>query len=165
MKQLSTLLVAGVLLSGAHAAFAGDEDPPPTFEDHPGICMVHPLAAPQLSPGDADTWLFRTRIREGTDGVCANFDGAFTVVTWGCGSPCQQGVMVDRTDGKIYWLPDTASYGYEYHAESSLLIMNSFTKADFPDGNIPDWLEREFYLFSHGKWTLIYSDKGATSLE
>lgn len=162
MKRLTLLLAAIALFGAADTSFAGDGDPPPSFKDKQGICILNPLAAPHLMPGTKE-WNFRTRISEGTAGVCANFDGAFTVVTWGCGTECQDGAMVDRTDGKIYWLPDLASYGYEYHAESSLLIVNPFSKADFSDGQVPDYLWREFYEFSHSKWVLLYRDKGYTT--
>lgn len=158
MNRFVALLAGIAFFASAYPVFAEDETPP-TFDENPGICMMNSLAAPQLVPGTKE-WNFRTRIKEGTDGICANFDGAFTVVTWGCGTECQDGAMIDRTDGKVYWLPDVASYGYEYHAESSLLLVNSFTKDDFQDGEVPDYLWREFYKFSHGKWIFLSKDKG-----
>lgn len=35
----------------------------------------------------------------------ANFAGYYQVITWGCGSCCQEGVMIDTRDGRIYELP------------------------------------------------------------
>lgn len=51
------------------------------------------------------------------------FAGHYIVAYWGCGSPCQTGVIVDQTDGKIYALP-TAALGYRYEKQSRMLIVN-----------------------------------------
>ncbi|PVW11503.1 hypothetical protein [Marixanthomonas spongiae] len=64
-----------------------------------------------------------TRIKEECkNGI--NFAGKYTLVIWGCGSPCQSGVIVDRTNGKIY-NDYFSTYGSEYKKDSSLIIFNS----------------------------------------
>jgi hypothetical protein len=108
-------------------------------------------------------WHFRTRLRKGaaTDGI--NFNGAFTIVTWGCGTSCQLGGVIDRTDGRVYQLP-VASLGYLFDRESSLLIVNPEPASYSKDGEIPGWLWREFYVFANGTFRLIHSDRGQETL-
>lgn len=57
----------------------------------------------------------------------ANFAGYYQVMTWGCGSSCQEGVMIDTRNGKIYDLPTLKGYqdigsGTEQQFGSILLI-------------------------------------------
>ncbi|KDN55730.1 hypothetical protein [Flavobacterium seoulense] len=64
-----------------------------------------------------------TRIKEGIkNGI--NFAGKFTLITWGCGSPCQGGVIINRINGNIYDDYSTA-YGSDFKKDSKLIIMNS----------------------------------------
>lgn len=140
----------------------------PHFVDYPGIEEYQgPLAPPALAKDMCEEvpedemcfWNYRTRIGEGTEGVDIDFNGAFTIVWWGCGTECKRGAVVDRTDGKIYPLPE-AALGYEYIAESALLVVNP-TPSDYWDGTVPDWLWREFYVFKNGHFVLVYQDKGS----
>jgi hypothetical protein len=66
---------------------------------------------------------FITRITE----ACANginFAGKYTLVIWGCGTSCQSGVVVDRTNGKIYE-GYYSSLGSEFKKDSRMIIINS----------------------------------------
>ena len=64
-----------------------------------------------------------TRIKEACkNGI--NFSGKYTLVIWGCGSPCQSGVVVDRTNGKIY-NGYFSAYGSEFKKDSRMIIINS----------------------------------------
>ena len=157
----STLFAASLLPAPAHAQQLG-------FAQNPGICMVHPLAEARLVPGTRE-WRYRREIRAGTEGICANFNGAFTVVTFDDGEGNEIGVIVDRTDGRVYWLPDRATFGYgfEFHGESNELVVNAFISQQL-DGpaDVPVDVWRKFYLFENGKWRLTFQDKGfAPSME
>lgn len=136
----------------------------PEFDSFPGICDVSKLAPADLRPG-TDTWHFRTRIKDGTTDTCPNFNGVFNIVIWGCGTECQMGVIVDRTDGKIYPLPEVASGGVDYRADSALLIVNPEPSSPFSGDDIPEWLWRSFYEFKNGKFVLLYQDKGAQNTD
>jgi hypothetical protein len=70
-----------------------------------------------------DAYRFRTIIREAYKADTVNFAGHYTFVWWGCGSPCQDGVIVDRRTGKIYDAP-SASLGYDFKQNSRMLIVN-----------------------------------------
>jgi hypothetical protein len=75
---------------------------------------------------------FRTRIREGYSADTANFAGHYTFVYWGCGSPCQSSLLIDRKTGKIYDSPG-ASLGYDFRVDSKMLIVNPPDSSGFYD--------------------------------
>nr|WP_297785153.1 hypothetical protein [uncultured Allomuricauda sp.] len=96
-------------------------NPDSSFEDYSVEVYEGELAEPDFST-NPDAENFVTRIKEG----CAkgiNFAGHYTLVSWGCGSPCQTGVIVDRITGEIYDGPVT-SLGSEFKKDSKLLIKN-----------------------------------------
>ncbi len=65
---------------------------------------------------------FITRIiNECKEGI--NFAGHYTMVTWGCGSPCQRGAIVDRKTGKIYDGIET-TYGVDFRKNSNMVVKN-----------------------------------------
>ena len=66
---------------------------------------------------------FRTAIKYDYDNPEALFAGHYTFATWGCGSPCQMHVLIDRRSGKIYDAPDS-SVGSEFKKDSRMLIIN-----------------------------------------
>lgn len=67
--------------------------------------------------------IFRTRIKEECENKERLFAGHYTLAYWGCGSPCQMSVLIDRKTGKIYDAP-TASLGYKFQKDSRMLIVN-----------------------------------------
>jgi hypothetical protein len=71
---------------------------------------------------------FRSRLEEGFNSDTSNFAGHYTFVFWGCGSPCQSSMIIDRQTGKLYNAPN-ASLGYQFRVDSYMLIVNP------PDSN------------------------------
>lgn len=67
--------------------------------------------------------MFRTNLREAYKEEQANFGGHYTLATWGCGSPCQQSLLIDRYTGKIYDTP-TSNVGVDFRHNSKMLIVN-----------------------------------------
>lgn len=95
--------------------------PKKTFEDYPADFYSGELAYPDFST-NPEAKRFITRIKnECANGI--NFAGHYTLVTWGCGSPCQSGVIVDRKTGKIYNGFST-SLGSEFKKDSKMIIRN-----------------------------------------
>lgn len=66
---------------------------------------------------------YRTAIRESYDNPENLFAGHYTFASWGCGSPCQMNVIIDRRTGKIYDAPDS-TVGSEFRKDSRMLIIN-----------------------------------------
>lgn len=70
-----------------------------------------------------DANMFVTRIKEACkEGV--NFAGHYTLVYWGCGTACQNGVVVDRKTGVIYSGFNT-SLGVAFRKNSNYIIFNA----------------------------------------
>ena len=96
-------------------------NPKTSFKDYNVIVYEGRLADPDFSTYP-DAKRFITRIKnECAKGI--NFAGQYTLVTWGCGSPCQSGVVVDRKTGAIFGGYGT-SLGSEYRKDSKMIIRN-----------------------------------------
>ncbi|SFC94520.1 hypothetical protein SAMN04487907_1211 [Zunongwangia mangrovi] len=92
-----------------------------TFEDFKVPVYNGTLVEPDF---ESYPWAkrFITRITDGCkNGI--NFAGKYTLIIWGCGSPCQGGAIVDRTNGKIY-NGYFSTYGSEFRIDSKLIIFN-----------------------------------------
>jgi len=95
--------------------------PKTSFNDYPVDIYEGELADPDFST-NPDSKRFITRIKnECAKGI--NFAGQYTLVTWGCGSSCQSGVVVDRITGKIFGGYGT-SFGSEFKKDSRMIIRN-----------------------------------------
>ena len=95
--------------------------PKTSFKDYQVPIYEGKLADPDFST-NPDTKRFITRIKnECAKGI--NFAGQYTLVTWGCGSPCQSGVVVDRKTGVIFGGYGT-SLGSEFRKDSKMIIRN-----------------------------------------
>jgi hypothetical protein len=73
---------------------------------------------------------YRTRILEAARGR-PNFAGKYIVTTWGCGTGCSQGAIIDAQTGKVTGLPSAHSafggrmttHDYAHRADSRLLVI------------------------------------------
>lgn len=60
-----------------------------------------------------------------------NFAGKYLILSWGCGSPCQENVIIDYENGKIVH-SFSSSLGIDFKKNSRLVIINPPSK-DFYD--------------------------------
>lgn len=154
ISSLAAAVAASILVSlSAHAADA------PTFKSFPTQDSIH-LAEPDLKKGSV-FWDFRTRIRNGAKREGVTYNGVDTVVTWGCGLPCKQGVVINRkkSDNNIIALP-LSTLGYEVSFDSSMLVVNPYLEEYDNTGEIPEFLYREFYNLVDEKFVFVCADKG-----
>src|SRR5882762_7052362 len=92
----------------------------PRFEDYPARDTLRGTpAAPNLT--NPDDQRFRTALRLGA-AKGPNFAGAFTVVLWGCGSPCQSGAVIDARTGSVWSLPRPLTRRAQYKLSSRLFV-------------------------------------------
>ena len=166
MKKFSILLiviaVAAIVAVGA-GWFSSDSTPVAvdcselSYDDYPASSVyTGEPAEPDFSTNEA-AQTFRTRITEGA-AAGPNFAGSYTVVTWGCGTSCQGGAIVDARDGDIPVHNLVSSFGFGYELGSRLLVTN-------PPENLPtqpelvfQGLTTDYYLFEGGTLTLLCSD-------
>ncbi|NHN24694.1 hypothetical protein FIA58_003310 [Flavobacterium jejuense] len=96
-------------------------NPKTFFEDYKVAIYKGKLSEPDFST-NLQAKRFKTNIKkECANGI--NFAGHYTLITWGCGSPCQSGVLVDRKTGKIYGGYGT-SLGSKFKKDSRMIIKN-----------------------------------------
>ncbi len=133
-----------VLLSAiaVQMATAQSDTARPRFEDYP---VEQISQAPPVNVDfshDKRARLYRTVLRLGARSG-PNFAGHFTVVTWGCGSSCQQFAIVDALTGKVHfsqvlpyvsWSASDDPFGLQFRLNSRLLIVHGYRKEDPPRG-------------------------------
>ena len=96
-------------------------DPVPLFEEHSVAMAALIDAAPPDLSSHPDAKTFAAALREGAaQGV--NFAGHYTLVMWGCGSPCNRLALIDRWTGAVYLPPVGPALGAQFRADSTLLI-------------------------------------------
>jgi len=113
----------------------------PNFADYPGDpTFAGRNAAPVLATPEARR--FRTMIRQGAREK-PNFDGHFIVTSWGCGSDCEAGAIIDAISGRVISLPVVAgspedassdSTHFTYRLDSRLLVMTGMIGEEPPMG-------------------------------
>ena len=52
-----------------------------------------------------------------------NFAGTYTLVTFGCGTGCKVVLIISAKNGRIYKLPEAASNGVKFRANSRLIAL------------------------------------------
>ena len=85
--------------------------------------------------------LHRTVITEKYNELEVNFASHYIIVTWGCGSGCVTGVLIDIRDGIVYSMPEDKEWGgngtyIESKKESNMLI--TVAVAQSPYGEIEE---------------------------
>ena len=82
-----------------------------------------------------DARRFRTVLREGSR-AGPNFAGHYTIVTWGCGTNCQQLTIVDSRSGRVYFAPFTVETSIHFTIISRLLAVDPYG-TDFTAQELP----------------------------
>jgi hypothetical protein len=117
--------------------FAEDAKTRPQFKDYSveQIYRGSPAAPKLITQGDR---MFRTMIRNGAK-ADVDFAGHYTVPSWGCGTECDEFVIVDSITGTVFDVPFSVvelpgsyekAHGaedherMEFHPDSRLLKLN-----------------------------------------
>ena len=95
----------------------------PRFKDYPVTTIYKGKPAPVDLSSDPKARRFRDALRYGAK-EGPNFAGHFTVVQWGCGSPCQNFAIINAKTGKVYMSDIGTSFGTKYQLNSNLLILD-----------------------------------------
>ncbi len=112
--------------------------------------------APDLSSQEAKQ--FRTRLRDAA-AQPANFSGHYRMVTWGCGTECVMGAVIDKINGRVLFLPfsicchadpDANFEPVEFRLSSQLVVFSGLRNEEGLDG-------AHFYEFDGDKFVFIKS--------
>jgi hypothetical protein len=156
-KQLVNILTAGAIasficISVAHA------QAPPRFTDYPVKEHFNSQTAPLVLSREAR--VYRTRLKEAAREK-PNFAGHFIVTTWGCGTECIMGAIIDANTGRVFMLPTTlCCWGasvdekfnpVEFRSNSKLIILSGARNEKEGDEATC------FYKFENNRLVLIRS--------
>lgn len=99
----------------------------------------------------------RTVIAEKYNAGEANFASHYVIVTWGCGSGCVTGAMVDTRDGFVYPMPEDKEWGgngtyIDSKKESPVLL--TVAVAQSPTGEIEE--SRKYWEWSEDSKTFKF---------
>jgi len=162
MNQTKNLVVkflaAGVMTSFLCFVSAAAQTGAPRFSDYPVNENYTGKTAPLVLTGEART--FRTRLREAAKEK-PNFAGHFIVTSWGCGTECVMGAIIDAKTGRVFMLPtslccwganvDEKFKPVEFRVNSNLIVLSGARNEKEGD------LATRFYKFEKNRLTLIKS--------
>jgi len=135
---------AGLLSATPAASQAGDATPPP-FEAYLATETFRGTPVPPKLDRLTIRPAYRPIIhQEAKDGP--NFAGAYTVVTYGCGTGCQVVLVINARTGKVHTAPAAASYGVSYRRKSRLLVFNA---------DPVNRIKAQYFVFHRGKFRQI----------
>jgi len=151
-------VIAGFAIAGkAHAdnipQFNDYTDVDPSFEDYqypdecPG-CAIKPTGKVDLS--DSRAYQYRTRLKEAARQP-PNFDVVYRLVTWGCGTSCVRGAIIDERNGHVIWLPETAYSNVIYMIDSTLIMLQLSVGDDDRSHNTTSFWHLEKGIFKQVK--------------
>lgn len=95
---ITILFVTSFIFTFGHAQ-AGS----PKFSHYPVSNIYVGQSAP-VDFSNREAYEFKTRLRQAAKGS-ANFAGKYVLTTWGCGSSCVMGAVINRKTGNISFLP------------------------------------------------------------
>ena len=151
-RQLTLASCAALFVLASFQAAEPSEPTPPKFEDYVVVNVFRGKPAKVDLKSHPEAWTFRTRLREGNSKP-PDFAGYYTLVSWGCGSPCQQNALIDARDGKVYFGPVT-TLGSRYRLTSRMLVANA--PEDIADYYLSDGAKAvpadNFYVTEYWVW-------------
>lgn len=128
----------------------------PTFEDYPVTETFEGESAPLVFT--SETRMFRSRLQSAA-AQGPNFAGKYIIATWGCGTDCLMGGVVDPKTGNTSMIPfsiccvfENAPEGtekVEFQKDSKLIIFNGLLDEQESD------IRQHFYLFENNKFVPV----------
>ena len=131
----------------------------PQFRDYPVSEAYTGKTAPLIIKRDDK--MFRTRLRWAAKNQKPNFAGRYILTTWGCGTSCIMGAVIDAKTGRVHWWDfSICCWGYdvdenfqaiEVRLNSKLIVFSGARNEK--DGDIG----AHFYKFENGRFVRIRS--------
>jgi hypothetical protein len=95
-----------ILVSGWSGLEVRPQDSVPQFRKYPVAEIYNGKNAPVVLK-TADDRMFKTRLREASKTQKPNFAGRYILTTWGCGTSCVMGAVIDAKTGAVHWFDFT----------------------------------------------------------
>ncbi|HEY8186789.1 MAG TPA: hypothetical protein VIF64_11995 [Pyrinomonadaceae bacterium] len=156
---LTLKLALVVLVSATVAGTAAAQNRIPQFRDYSVseayIGKTAPLALAR------DDRMFKTRLAWAAKNQRPNFAGHYILTSWGCGTTCLMGAIIDAKTGKVYWWGfsiccwssdvDERFQPIELRLNSKLIVFSGARNEK--DGDIG----AHFYKFENGRFVHVRS--------
>jgi len=149
--------VISLILIALVASCSATADTISQFRSYPAPPIYSgPPVPPDLSSQQAKH--YRTRLRNGA-ALPANFNGHYRMVSWGCGTECVTGAVINKINGHVFFLPFSICCGarqdanfqpIEFRLTSRLLVFSGLRNEASPNG-------AHFYEFDGEKFVFIKS--------
>lgn len=120
-----------------------------------GPMYVGPRSAPDLS--SRESYDYRTRLRAASP-LDPNFASEHRAVTWGCGTSCQTGAVINQITGRVTFFPfsiccstkqyDQGFNSIEFRSNSALIVFSGLRNEEGVDG-------AHFYEFNGRGFTFL----------
>ncbi|MCM3869832.1 MAG: hypothetical protein ND895_03895 [Pyrinomonadaceae bacterium] len=156
-QTLKVVFVA--LVSAIFAGSAPAQNRIPQFKDYAVSEVYIGKTAPLVLTRDDRT--FKTRLTSAAKNQKPNFAGHYILTSWGCGTTCLMGAIIDAKTGKVYWWnfsiccwsPDVDQkfQPIEFRLNSKLIVFSGARNEK--DGDIG----AHFYKFENGRFVLVRS--------
>lgn len=104
-----------------------------------------------------DNKTFRARLKWAVDNQKPNFAGHYILTTWGCGTSCIMGAVIDAKTGKVSWWNFSICCWYgdedmiEFRSDSKLIVF--FGVRNEKDGDYG----AHYYKFENGRFVHLQS--------
>src|ERR1044071_985780 len=129
----------------------------PRFRDYPVSETYRGKTAPLVLT--RDDRIFRTRLRWAAQNLKPNFAGRYILTTWGCGTSCLMGAVIDARTGRVHWWDfSICCWGYdvdenfqpiEIRLDSKLIIFSGARNEKEGD------VGTHFYKFESGRFVHV----------
>lgn len=126
MKIKSAFLPIAAVMAATAIPATAQGTKVPRYEDYAVRQIYSGPPAPLVLDSEAKR-TFRTRLRAAAAGK-PNFAGRYSIVTWGCGTQCIAGMIVNHRTGEVLPLPDAddvEAMDMKFKPDSALLVMTN----------------------------------------
>lgn len=131
----------------------------PQFRDYAVSETYTGKTAPLILKRDDMT--FKTRLRWAAKNLKPNFAGRYILTTWGCGTSCIMGAVIDAKTGRVHWWNfSVCCWGYdvdenfnpiEVRLDSGLIVFSGARNEKEGD------VGAHFYKFENGRFVHVRS--------
>lgn len=137
MKDLLILVILTLMVAATGSAQKGKT---PTFAEN-GVRIERIKSINVDLSSNKNARMYRTNLRNAAKGG-VNFAGHFIVTSWGCGTNCNEGAIIDARNGKVFFPTQLAGFGVgfeswlgdddplEFKPGSKLLILKGYASSE-----------------------------------